>query len=530
MEIPLRALVNRPGRAGRRRGAPIRAGLVAGIAALVLYAGTGARDVEWQDPGIHQYRILTGQLEHPLGLALSHPLHYGVGRAALAVPLGDPVWRLNLLSGLFGAVGVGLVTGLVVRLTRNLLAGGLTAATLALAHAYWQMAALTETYTLAAALMTLEWVLLWRYVRTGRAGWLAAVFAVNGLHVADHLLGLLTLVTYTGLLVARVARRRIRPAWILAAAGLWLVTASPYWSLVLGHGHRTGAWGETVRSALFGGGRGEPGWQGQVLNVRLSAAQLKLAVLSFGYCFPSAAGLAALVGALRPVRRPWRAFRVVLLVQTAIVLAFVARYPIADLYTYFVPVCALTALWFGLGAGWLLRRWADAQARRRVAAALVLNALLPLVVYLVFPVVAQQRGWMHERLRDLPYRNEYFSFFRPWRFLDDSAPRLARDAIKWAGTDGWIIGDSTTAYPMAVTYLLRGGPVGVRVYCGRTCLTERDRPPWTAAELGGQVAAGGTVLVVPAAHTEALFHAPLRVEKSSPLWRVGFAADTSGER
>ena len=84
MEIPLRALVNRPGRVGRRRGAPVRAGLVAGIAALVLYAATGARDVEWQDPGIHQYRVLTGRLEHPLGLALSHPLHFWAGRAALA--------------------------------------------------------------------------------------------------------------------------------------------------------------------------------------------------------------------------------------------------------------------------------------------------------------------------------------------------------------------------------------------------------------------------------------------------------------
>ena len=528
MEIPLRALVNRSGRAGRRRGAPVRAGLVAGIAALILYAGTGARDVEWQDPGIHQYRILTGRLEHPLGLALSHPLHCWAGRAALHVPFGDPVRRLNLLSALFGAAGVGLVAGLVVRLTRNVLAGGLTAATLALAHAYWQMAALTETYTLAAALMAVEWVLLWRYVRTGRAGWLAAVFAVNGLHVADHLLGLLTLVTYAGLLVARVARRRIRPAWIPVAAGLWLVTASPYWTLVLGQGHRTGDWGETVRSALFGGGGEEPGWQAQVLSVRLSAAQLKLAVLSFGYCFPSAAGLVALVGALRPVRRPWRAFRVLLLIQTVIVLAFVARYPIADLYTYFVPVCALTALWFGLGASWLLRRWADAGARRRVAAALVLNALLPLVVYLVFPVVAQQRGWMRERLRDIPYRNEYFSFFRPWRFPDDSALRLARDAIQWAGTDGGILGGSNAAYTIPGPGRVGGGPVGVRVYGGRTCLTERHRPMWTDAELVAHLKAGGTVLVVPAAHTEALFHAPLHVEKSSPLWRVGLASDTPG--
>lgn len=516
---------SRPRRASRPRwGRPARWGLVAGAAALVLYAVTGARDVEWQDAGLHQYRILTGQLEHPLGLALSHPLHYWLGRAALRVPIGDAVHRLNLLSGLCGAVGVGVVTALVIRLTRNVTAGGVTAATLALAHAYWQMSALAETYTLAVALMAVEWVLLLRYLRTERPGWLVAVFAVNGLHVANHLLGLLTLTTYLGLLLERIARRRLRPAWSLAAAGLWLAAVSPYGLLILSHLHHTGDWVQTAQSALFGGGAEGPGWKGEVLNVRVSAAQVQLAVLSLGYCFPSAATLVALVGVLRPARGPRRLFRVILLAQTVLVFAFVGRYPIADLYTYFVPVCALTALWFGLGAGWLLRRWTEPRVRRRVAVLLVLNALLPPVVYYVFPLLAQEHGWMRTRLRDIPHRNEYLSFFRPWRFLDDSAPRLAHDAIAEAGPDGWIVADSTTAAPIAITYLRRGGTPQVRVFWGRNCLTQPGQPSLTDEALVAHVLAGGTVLAVPAPHTERLFSAPLYLDKSALLWRIRVGA------
>ena len=327
-----------------RRGSPCRVGLIAGGIALALYALTCARGVEWQDPGIHQYRIVTAQLEHPLGLALSHPLHYWVGRAALLLPGLDPVFKLNLMSALFGAVGVGALAGLVTGLTHNRLAGGLAAATLALAHSYWQMSALTETYSLAAALMTIEWVLLLRYARTHRPLWLVAVFAVNGLHVADHLLGLLTLATYGVLLVERIVRRRVAPRWLPVAIGAWIVTASPYLLLVVGHFARTGDLAKTLHSALFGGGADSAGWAGEVLNASLSLGQLKLAGLTFGYCFPSAAGLVALVGLLRGTRGRRRLFRLVLLAQTVVVFVFVGRYTIRDLYTYFVPVCVLTAL------------------------------------------------------------------------------------------------------------------------------------------------------------------------------------------
>jgi len=146
----------------RPRPAALPAALLAGLLALLLYVATGSRGVEWQDSGTHQYRIITGQIGHPVGLALTPPLHYWLGRGILHLPIGEPAYRLNLLSAICGATGVGLLAALVVQLTRNRYAAALAALALGLSHAYWQMSAVTETYTLACALMLAEWLLLLR--------------------------------------------------------------------------------------------------------------------------------------------------------------------------------------------------------------------------------------------------------------------------------------------------------------------------------------------------------------------------------
>ncbi len=512
--------------AGARRGAATRLGVLLGLAALALYAATGSRGVEWQDAGVHQYRILVGQLENPFGLALSHPLHFWLGRATLRLPLGDPLHRLNLLSGVFGAIGVGVLSGLVVRLTRSRLAGGLAGVTLALAQSYWQMSARTDTYTVAATLMTVEWALLLRYARTRQPAWLLAVFAVNGLHVADHLLGLLPLATYGVLLLERIVRRRIAVGWLPVAIAVWLATSAPYSTLVLSHWQHTGNLGGTVRSALFGGNPHAKDWASSVLSVWPSATQAKLAIASLGYCFPSVAVLVALVGLFRRLRRRARLFRHVLLAQTIIMLVFVGRYNVPDVYKYFVPVCAVTALWFGLGVSALLRWWPGGAGRRWVVALLVANALLPLAVYYCFPIVAERRGWLRAQFRDIPYRNEYLHFFRPWRFADNTAAVFSQEALARIGENGWLLADSTTAYTVAATYLVHGGPAGARVYWWVNCLTDFGRPKLTDDELLAFVEHGGRVLGVPSStrsEVENTVHPPLVIDRTEPFWHIRLA-------
>jgi hypothetical protein len=548
----------------RRGGRGGGTGVICGLVALFLYALTCSRGVEWQDSGVHQYRILTGWLQHPLGLALAHPLHYWLGRAALALPLplGEPAYRLNLLSALSGAAGVGMLAATVTWLTRRRAAAYFAALALLVAHVYWQMSGITETYTLAAALMTIEWYLLLAYARTRQPGLLLAIFAVNGLHVADHLLGLLTFVTYAALALERVGRRRLAWQWLPAFGVAWAVTTAPYWTLVLNYYRQTGDLAVTLHSTFFGGGTHGGGWASQVLNTSLTLGQLKNVVLALGYNFPSLVVPIALIGILQPGQRRAPVFHWVLLGQTVIVCGFVFRYNIADFYTYFVPVCPLAALWFGGGVDRLLRcfrgagrrapadqpaaagvRPAVEGAQRRFATAagtgpaaraarahpgqawltglLALNALLPLAVYTYFPSLARDRQWLRSRLRHIPYRDEYVSFFRPWRVGDDSAAVFARAALDCTGPNGWLLAEGTTAYATAYVYRVHGGPPGIRIYTEQTCLNHPGRPELSDAELAAFVQAGGCAIVVPGVVTERLWGERFRLDRSDPdFWRI----------
>jgi len=496
-------------------------GVTCALAALVLYAATCSPGVVFQDGGVHQYRIVSGQLVSPYGLALSHPLHYWLGRAALVLlPWGDAAYRLNLLSAICGAVGVGVLAAVVTALTGRGLPGVLAASAAGVAQTYWQHSVATETYTLAAALMTIEWCVLLHYARTRQPGLLVVLCAVNGLHVADHLLGLLTLVTYAGLAVERVLRGRLAFRWLPFAAAVWLVTASPYWLLVIAEWRSSGELGATLYSAFFGLGPVGRGYAREVFNVSLSPGLLARAGLVYGYCFPSLVPLIALVGLFRPARRRGRVFRHVLIAQTLILGVFVIRYAIRDQYTFFVPLCVLTGLWFGLGADACLRCVRRPSPRAWLVTGLVAQVILPLIVYAAFPVMAEQRGWFRDRLRDIPYRDEYRHFFQPWKNGDDAADMLALDALNRAGAGGWVLADGTTAYAIACRYTVSGGPADVRIFDGWRCVNDARWSHVTPEQLRERLATGGKVVAVPGFRVEELWSRDFQLVKGAVLWRV----------
>lgn len=516
---------------------PVRIGVAAFAAALALYLATCSRGVNWQDSGMHQYRILTGMLENPLGLALSHPLHYWLGRAALAVPVGEPALRFNALSALFGAAGVGVLAGLLCLLTQCGAAALLGAAATGLSHAYWQMSCVTETYTLAAFLMTLEWLCLALFLSRRRPAWLVALFACNGLHVADHLLGLLTLAAYAAWLLRAVRRGRVRGITVGLCAAGWIAAASPYWALIGCVAARDHNLSAALASALFG-----RDYAADVLNTRLSWSLLASTALTAVYNFPSLVPLVAIGGVAAACRRPaaardattaahtpnaarpepWlpaaarREFALVVLAQTAIVAVFVGRYSIRDQYTFFVPVGALAGLWFGVGGAALLQ----AVTRRRLVHGLLwINVALAPLAYALFPTVARERGWMRSRMRDLPFRDEYSHFFHPWKAHDASASDFSQTAIGRLGPGDTLLSDLTTGYTLGYTYRVHGGPPGVHIYALERCVSDPLGDPVTQAELLRQARTGRRVYAVPSPTVERLWRG-LRFERVDDVLSV----------
>jgi len=491
------------------------AGILAGGLSLALYVFTCAPGVTWQDSGIHQYRILTRTIEHSRGLALSHPLHYLLARLMVHVPVGEPASRMNLLSALCGAIGVGMVAGLVADLTRNIWAAALAAASLALAHIYWQMSVITEVYTTAAALMTIEWALLLRYVRRPRPWLICALLFVNGLHLGAHQFALLTLLPYAVLIGSRIKARRLGIRWLPAGIFAWLIGAAPNWVLLASYWARSGSLAASLRSFLFGAE-----WQEEVLNVRVSWDQLKIAGLTLLYCFPSLALPIGLVGLLRRARRRLKPFRLVLLAQTVLIVGFVARYPIPDVNTFFVPVCVLVAVWFGLGIDLLFRRLREYGLHRALLVVLAVNGLLPIAVYSLFPQIARSHQLFRQSMRDLSFRDEYQHFFVPWRRGDDSAARFAQAALELTGPGGWLLADSTTGPTTAYWYRVHGGPPSIRIYSERSCLNVPDWPELQPEELERFLTAGGRVIVVPGSKTRRLWGEHFRLDPVGEFWTI----------
>lgn len=506
-----------------------RIALFAGLTALLLYSATASRGVVWQDSGVHQYRIAAGQAENPYGLALSHPLHHWIGRGVAAVvPPEQLGFALNLISAIAGATGIGLIAGLTTALTGVRLAGLIAGLTAGVAHAYWQLSAVTETYTLQVALLAAEWCLLLRYLRTGNGWWLSGLFFINGLHVANHLLGLLALATYGVLVIERLARRRLPVAALPALMLGWVLGALPYLVLIAGHYARNGDLAATLYSALFGAGTTGGGYRRHVLNVSISSGQLRKFAMILGYNFPSLAGLIALGGIAASRWRIPAPLWWVLVAQSLLYFAFVARYPIEDQYTFLLPVCALCGVWCGLGVAAVLEMSSSSRVRRYATGILIAQAVWPVGLYIAFPWIAQQRGWLGKSWRDLPYRDEYSSFLHPWKHHDDSAERYTRDTLAQIAPGGWILADATTACPIAFTAEVTGLMRQKRplIFSAESCVNAR-RPRLNVEELRAFLAGGGDVLAVPSYDVEKLWGADFEIERNGDWWRLRLRAAAS---
>ncbi len=181
--------------------------LLASLAAFALFLRTLAPGLLWGDSAEFQFAAWLGGFAHPTG----YPLYLMLGWLwTHALPWGDPAWRMNLFSAVWGGVAVGLVYLVVVRALRLLegaagwsaapffarLVALCAAATFAVTPTFWSQAVIAEVYTLHAAFVAalLLVLLAWaeRSVRM-RACALYCLALLCGLSLAHHRTTLLLL-------------------------------------------------------------------------------------------------------------------------------------------------------------------------------------------------------------------------------------------------------------------------------------------------------------------------------------------------
>lgn len=417
---------------------------------LTLYVCTANRQVDWLDSGWQQYRIVGGELNHPRGLALCHPLQYYLCRFALRILNGiEPAWAMTLVSSLFGAVAVANIGVLVYllcdRTTRHsadlfgsprtspkklrVFIAIISALAFGLCHTFWQHATHTESYTIVAALLSAEWICLALYSMRPYA-WLLVILALlNGLGVANHLLaGFATPVDVVIILWAIVTRRASVRVGLLCAM-VWLLGSLPYSILVMSEGLHSGDWDATIRSAIFGK------YTTNVLNTKMTKTATVLFFAYFIYNFPGLTIPLGMIGvSSRRFAPSWLWWA--LTVELGCYLLFVVRYAIVDQYTFYFPVYALLCVFAGVGLAHVVHR--VHRFRRLLISMSFFTAIWQPLVYISVTEVISRTNWLERRVSAKPYRDPFRAFFIPWGIGESYAVELNR-AIERLVHDGDLV-------------------------------------------------------------------------------------------
>lgn len=420
-----------------------------GLLAFILFVGTGARTIQWQDSAQFTYRITTGNWDNEYGLAMVHPVHFLLGRlAAGAFPSQIP-WALSGLSALGGALAVAGVTATVHHQTRSISAALYGGGVLMLAHTFWRFSGLPEVYTLSAALLILEvaWFLRMSPEASGRR-W-GVLFLINGLALGNHNLALLSLPVWGGCWLLRCRKGTARFPDVGWIAGGWFIGAAPFLGLILIELLHGESWGTVLHSALFGYGFREE-VTGLLPDVRILGTTLGFLLLSF------------------PLIPWWLAFRAVrsdvptwgpVAVLAGVHGVFFLRYNVIDQYTFFIPVMALLALFAGVGFSGISLAW----VRRCCFVALLLQPL----GYAVMPSLVRSSGVMASLERRKPYRDDYHYLFWPWMVSETSADQLSEDAVAAAGPGTGVVAVEDPMAFHAVAWKMTSRGQRVRVVYGR---------------------------------------------------------------
>jgi len=458
-----------------------------GLGAFLLYVLTGSRTIQWQDSGQFTLRIGLGRMENDWGLAMVHPLHYMLGRLAILIFPGNVPWAVTGVSALGGALSVGLVTGTVRKLTDQTAPALFAGLTLMLAHSFWRFSGLPEVYTLSAALLMLQ-ILLWVRLReSGNPVYWICLLGANGLSWANHNLALLELAVLAPVFLHEIIKKRVPVRVILPGVAFWMIGSLPYTALIVLHMAASGSFWPVVQSALFGHHFAE-----KVLNLNPVSVYLLVTCLFTLLSFPSLALPLAVYGG----KKRWNRLAVPLALL-ALHLLFVLRYNVIDQYTFLLPAMAVFALLAGLGYDAVT----SAPLRRLAWGLLLAQPFL----YGIAPTLARHAGVLGSFARDKPYRDDADYLLHPWTHRENSAAKLAQNAVS-AATPGslLVVEDSMALY--AVEWQLHVRGMRDRVEVLRPADKER---------ILGALAAGEPVIRVPARAGSA----PAEWESVGEVWR-----------
>lgn len=342
---------------------PTMTGIIGATCAMLLYALTVAPTFSWGDSADLAMRLVSDADQSFVGTHRDYVLFRFLGQAAEWLPIQDAGLRANLFTAFWGAVTVGAVAFCVQVICRARAAAFAAAGSLTVAHSFWLLSVIAEVYTFNAALVFLVFALIVAWWDSGsqRLLWVAAFFA--GLALLHHATGLVLVTAILPLLAMRA--RQIGAANAAAVIIIFLLTSSAYWLSVFA---RLGA-----ELGLL-----------DALGLRMSqnaffeVSATKEALKFFAYLTFNFAGIGiflGLIGFAQTLKnREWAAFPPLLWAVAFIFAGITSSIP--DKFNVYVLVYPSFAILVGIGAAWVIKRFA-LQVRSSVAILAVLLLIPP---------------------------------------------------------------------------------------------------------------------------------------------------------
>jgi len=342
--IPIGSRIPDP---GFRSRAVIAAAIIATIA-FWAYTSTLLPGVDLGDTGGFQAAVLWPEVS----ARQAYPLYYDLaGSFVRAVSGGNPARGLNLLSGIFGATAVALLTFLASLVVDSIGAGIAAGLLLAFSYTFWSQAIIAEVYTLHLTLVLVSCLALFAYAERPSRSRLAIFFVVYALAFGNHLSMILLFVPFTIFLLQVTPDRRmlfssstIAMAVLITAAG-----ALQYWPNFASTWHLAegASWRDRVAAFWFDTTKAD--WrESMVMGVRSDQLASRFGMWWFDarQQFGVLGLLLAGIGAVRlwKISRPWATL---VLLAFAINTLFAFTYNVGDTHVFYLPSHLFTAFLAG---------------------------------------------------------------------------------------------------------------------------------------------------------------------------------------
>jgi len=401
-----------------------------------FYCVTLAPAVIWGDPAKLVNFAYLCLLRIDIG---NHALHNLIGNLWGRLLFADYAFGQNLLSAVFASLTVFMVFLIVYRLTKSIFSSIVSSLSLAVAHTFWWLAVVNESYALVFFFLVLALLGEIVWFQTKKQGWLyLAAFSI-GMGISDHFM-------LAVLIPAFIIAALIDDPWLILDYKKILFSLS---SFILGAGlllylyisnysqYSSITWAYFVDTTYLES-------MGKIVR------ELIRYPLYVFYQFP-------LIGFVLGIIGLWQSFKNKAGICCLLFLAFLVDYLFSAVYMWerqpemMVFGYIIIAIWIGLGINYLAKK--NPPLVSRSGPILLLGIIfVPIMLYSCAPYFAQKAGGNVLHIRSLPYRNNDEYFLNPNKRGYFGARRYAEEVYRIVEPDSMIIADFT---PYAVLQYLQ---------------------------------------------------------------------------